>query len=206
MIAAETDLVRWLAPLPTVARRHLNQSLLVPGIDPDFDVDPAPVREPSNTATKPPCAPNPIPLLDFSGPPRPCDRFNVADAPWAFFPIGDAGFRLHPNHGGAAPVRLRVLHQLAPPRRFTATVRVAHTQTRPVRFRLTIDLITSPLVPSAPPSVNADIVVDPGQSVPWQIDLPLMSGPAFVELATEMADPTDSNGHAWAAIIDPRLD
>ena len=149
----------------------------------------------------PPCPPNRISLIDFTGPPTLCERHDCADAPWAFFPIGETGFRLHPNHGGAPAARLRIHHMLAAPKQFTATVRVAHPQTRPVRFRLTITLTNHPTT-----ALTADIVADPGQSVIWQVDLPLISGPAWVELATEMADPADGNGHAWAEILDPGFD
>ncbi len=149
----------------------------------------------------PPCPANRTALIDFTGPPTRCERHDCADAPWAFFPIGETGFRLHPNHGGAPPARLRLHHTLTAPKQFTATVRVAHPQTRPVRFRLTITLTNHPTT-----AVASDIVVDPGQSVPWQIDLPLISGPAWVEIATEMADPADGNGHAWAEILDPGFD
>lgn len=122
---------------------------------------------------------------------------DVSPEPWGFFMIGDSGFRLHPNSGGAPDAVLAGEVSLAGPRQFSSVVRVGHQDAGPVRFKIAMESA------AGEPIFEADIVVGGGQAQNWVVDLPLHFGPAMVRLATAMANPEQGNGMAWAEWLDP---
>lgn len=126
------------------------------------------------------------------------ESHEIADAAWRFFPIGDAGFRLHPNRPGAPPPRLVLRHFLAGPRRFETGLRLAHVEAHQVRF-----IVSLMAADGGRLILRADVVLDAGETRAWGFDLPLFFGEAKVQFSTEMADAADGNGSAWAEFLDP---
>ncbi len=126
-------------------------------------------------------------------------RVDIANEVWAYFPIGDTGFRLHPNPAGTPPARLIVQHCLAGPRRFEATLRLNHGGGNPVRFRVIIATLDKSRV-----IVQAEQVLRGREARRWGFEIPPFFGDATIEFMTEMAG-GDSNAHAWADILEPVL-
>jgi hypothetical protein len=126
-------------------------------------------------------------------------RVDVEHEAWAYFPIGDTGFRLHPNAAGTPPARLIVQHYLAEPRRFEATVRLNHGEANAVRFRVIIAAVDRSRV-----IMQAEQVLRGREARRWGFEIPPFSGDATIEFMTEMAE-GDSHGHAWAEILEPVL-
>lgn len=126
-----------------------------------------------------------------------CRRHDVGSEPWAFFPIGDTGFRLHPNVAGAPPAQLVTRHGLAGPRRFETILRLNHEDARPVRFRVTITAAETGGM------VREDaVVLEAGVVQQWGFDMPLFFGAADVAFSTEMAN-AEANPWAWAEFLEP---
>lgn len=142
--------------------------------------------------------PRRLAAFDIGGPATPCERIGVASDSWSFFPIGDTGFRLHPNPGDAPPPRLILRQFLAGPRRFESALRLNHAEAHPVRFRVAI------FAGETDRAIHRDeAVLSAGETRQWSADLPLYFGEATIEFSTEMADPADANGFAWAEFLDP---
>jgi hypothetical protein len=136
-------------------------------------------------------------VFDVGGSAVSVTQVDVANETWAYFPIGDTGFRLHPNGAGAAPARLTVQHDLAGPRRFETDVRLNHAGANPVRFRVTISAAdTGRVIQQAEQGLRG------GEAARMGVDMPLFIGKASIEFATEMAD-GGSNGYAWAEFLEP---
>ncbi len=136
-------------------------------------------------------------VFDVGGAVAVCQRVEVMDAPWAYFPIGDTGFRLHPNAPGMAAARLIMQHFMVGRTAFEVRVRLNHVAANPVRFRVVIRAAESGRLVH-----QAEIVLGAAESRLWRFDVPLFFGEAAIEFATEMAD-GGSNGHAWAEFLDP---
>lgn len=136
---------------------------------------------------------HPRPVFDLGGPPMKMSRHNIAPDAWAFFPIGDTGFRLHPNPHGQQPPRL-VLHiTLAGERQLETQLRVNHEAANPVRFRITVTCETGIIA-------TGETILPANAQQMVTLDLPPINAPATVEFSTEMAH-AQSNGFAWAEVL-----
>ncbi|MCW8306436.1 hypothetical protein AruPA_05255 [Acidiphilium sp. PA] len=136
-------------------------------------------------------------VFDVAGAAAVCRRVDVMDAPWAYFPIGDTGFRLHPNPAGTPAARLIVQHFMAGRPAFEVRVRLNHAAANRVRFGVVIRAAETGRVVH-----RAELVLGAAEARLWRFDVPLFFGEAAIEFATEMAD-GGSNGHAWAEFLDP---
>ncbi|MCF3945171.1 hypothetical protein AiwAL_08540 [Acidiphilium sp. AL] len=152
-------------------------------------------RRESETPVAPPRR---LAAFDIGGAATSCERIGITSDPWSFFPISDTGFRLHPNPADALPPRLILRQFLAGPRRFESTLRLNHAEARPVRFRVAI------FAGETDRAIHRDeTVLSASETRQWSADLPLYFGEARIAFSTEMADPADANGFAWAEFIDP---
>lgn len=137
----------------------------------------------------------PRPVFDLGGPPTPITRHDIAPDPWAYFPIGDTGFRLHPNAPGQPPPRLIVHFTLAGERQFETQLRVDHHAANPVRFRITMTMANTTVA-------TGEAILPANTRQTLTLDLPPIAAPVQIEFTTEMAH-AQSNGFAWAEIIGP---
>jgi hypothetical protein len=140
----------------------------------------------------------PVHIYDPVGEPTSLTLEHVSPEPWGYFPIGQHGFRLHPNSGGWAPATLSISHLCLGYRQLRCKVRVGAADAQPVKFTVRVaGALHNEEIG------RAEMTVAGGEEKELTIRLRLFADTCKVIFSTQMAAPDALNGRAWAEILDP---
>ena len=138
----------------------------------------------------------PVPVFDPEGRPQSLALAHVATNPPGFFPLGNHGFRLHPNAPDSPAARLMLSQACRNYRKIQLILRSALPVARPIRF--TLRIIASP---GGEALATAAEILAPGETRNLTVPLAPHDGACEVIFTTEMAEFSDSNAGAWAEIL-----
>ncbi len=154
-------------------------------------------RVPFRALSRPPA--REMPLVNSEPGLFPLALQDVSSAAWGFFTFDGDFFQLHPNPPGEPPARAIFPRTLDGQTRLSATLHHAGRPSASISCTVIVQREDGSEV------LRAERVVASHEKIPFEIDLPALTGRHRFILQSEMAPGAPHNFNAWARWLGPRL-